>query len=113
MARTPLFNDFSHTVRIALFAERERISTAEALERAAELEEQAAPRRATRREFLAGVGCSAAAGVLAAFAVPPRTVYANAGSPSIGIVGAGLAGLACADTSMLNRLQVRYGAFPS
>jgi monoamine oxidase len=98
MARTPLFNDFSHTVRIALFAERERISTAEALERAAELEEQAAPRRATRREFLAGVGCAAAAGVLAAFAAPPGTVYANAGSPSIGIVGAGLAGLACADT---------------
>ena len=85
MARTPLFHDFSHTVRIALFAARERISTAEAIERAAALEERAAPRRTTRREFLAGVGCAAAAGVLAAFAAPRGTVYANAGSPSIGI----------------------------
>ena len=54
MSRSPLFHRFSRTVRIAWFAERNRISTSEALERVAEVQE-AAERQRTRREFLGDV----------------------------------------------------------
>jgi hypothetical protein len=51
MPRNPLFDQFSRTIRIAWFAERTKISTREALERAAASRGEV-ERRRSRREFL-------------------------------------------------------------
>lgn len=102
MARTPLFHQFSRTARIAWLAERNNVSTAEALERVAEAQGQAERRRSTRREFLGDVARFATAGGLASVAGPLERAYAKPGdgggvTRSIAVVGAGAAGLACAD----------------
>jgi monoamine oxidase len=98
MPRNPLFDQFSRTIRTAWFAERTKISTAEALERAAEARGEA-ERRRSRREFLGDVARVAASGALATVAGPldPALAKSRDGSRSIAIVGAGMAGLACAD----------------
>lgn len=102
MSRGPLFHQFSRTIRIAWFAERNKISTGEALERVAEAQGEA-ERRRSRREFLGDVASLAASGALASVAGPLGRAHAKPGggsegsSPSIAIVGAGMAGLACAD----------------
>jgi monoamine oxidase len=101
MSRSPLFHQFSRTIRIAWFAERHKLSTGEALERVAEVQGNAARRR-SRREFLGDVASLAASGALASVAGPLGPVHAKPGggsgaSRSIAIVGGGLAGLACAD----------------
>lgn len=100
MARTPLFDRLMRNIRLAMFCEANRIATPEGLERAAEAEARAAGGRQSRREFLASGGKLAAAGALASLAgaataapKPPG----GGGGPSVGIVGGGLAGLACAD----------------
>jgi monoamine oxidase len=90
----------ARAMRLANFADELKVSTPEALERAAELEAAREKRIATRREFLGNVARTAAAAGVAALAGPlalSGTARA-AGSPSIGIVGAGLAGLVCAET---------------
>ena len=98
MPRNPLFDQFSRTIRIAWFAERMKISTCDALERAAEARGEA-ERRRSRREFLGDVVRVAASGALATVAGPldPALAKPRDGSRSIAIVGAGMAGLACAD----------------
>jgi monoamine oxidase len=98
MPRNPLFDQFSRTIRIAWFAERMKISTSDALERAAEARGEA-ERRRSRREFLGDVVLVAASGALATVAGPldPALAKPRDGSRSIAIVGAGMAGLACAD----------------
>ena len=97
MPRNPLFDQFSRTIRIAWVAERMKISTGEALERAAAAGDAAARRR-SRREFLGDVARVTAAGALATAAGPLDTAFASSNSNrSIAIVGAGMAGLACAD----------------
>ena len=98
MPRNPLFDQFSRTIRIAWFAERMKISTSEALEHAAEARGEA-ERRRSRREFLGDVVRVAASGALATVAGPldPALAKPRDGSRSIAIVGAGMAGLACAD----------------
>ena len=97
MPRNPLFDQFSRTIRIAWFAERMKISTCEALERAAEARGEA-ERRRSRREFLGDVVRVAASGALAlAGPLDPALAKPRDGSRSIAIVGAGMAGLACAD----------------
>jgi monoamine oxidase len=102
MARTTLFDQFSRTIRVAWFAEENRISTGEALDRVAEARTEA-QRLRSRREFLGDMGC-VASGALASIAATPATVHTKQGggggagaSRSIAIVGAGMAGLACAD----------------
>ena len=98
MPRNPLFDQFSRTIRIAWFAERSKISTREALERAAEVRGEA-ERRQSRRGFLGDVARVAASGALATVAGPLESALAKPrdSSRSIAIVGAGMAGLACAD----------------
>ena len=98
MSRNPLFDQFSRTIRVAWFAEKTRLATGEALARAAEAGWHARQRR-SRREFLGDVARVAAGGALATVARPldlAHAAQANAGR-SVAIVGAGMAGLACAD----------------
>jgi monoamine oxidase len=92
-----LFDQFSRTIRIAWFAERSKISTREALERTAEVRGEA-ERRQSRRGFLGDVARVAASGALATVAGPLELALAKPrDSRSIAIVGAGMAGLGCAD----------------
>jgi monoamine oxidase len=88
MARTPLFELFRQTTRIALASEREGVPSREAAE----------AMRVSRRAVLKGatvLGAGLVAGVSAQAgantARPPRTTPLR-----VGIVGAGMAGLACA-----------------
>jgi monoamine oxidase len=100
MARTPLFDAVRRALRIATWCERTGLSTAEGLARVAEATEGAVDRGRSRRELLAEVGRLTAAGAVASLAGPvPRALARPAArpAPSVGIVGAGLAGLACGD----------------
>lgn len=95
MSRTPLFDRLWHSIRVAHCCERLEISTNEGLELVAEAEARALARRMSRREFLAMSGRAVAAGALMSVA-PGRQIFAALQSTeSIGIVGAGLAGLTC------------------
>jgi monoamine oxidase len=98
MARHPLFNQFTRTIRTAWFAEQNGLTTREALERVMEARGEA-ERRRSRREFLGDIARVAASGTLATVAGPVTEGHAKprGGSRSIAIVGAGMAGLACAD----------------
>ena len=98
MPRNPVFDQFSRTIRIAWLAERTKVSTREALERTAEAQGEA-ERQRSRREFLGDVARVAASGALATVAGPLDHAFATprAAGRSIAIVGAGMAGLACAD----------------
>jgi monoamine oxidase len=86
MARSPLFDVFRQTTRIALASEREGIPSREAAE----------AMRVSRRTLLKGAtvlgaGLVAGAGTQASAGKGGRT-----GELRVGIVGAGIAGLACA-----------------
>jgi monoamine oxidase len=98
MSRHALFDQFSRSVRLAWLAERMKISTGEALERAAGGRKPEEHHR-SRREFLGDAARAAAAGALATVAHPFEIVQARPikTSRSIAVVGAGMAGLASAD----------------
>jgi monoamine oxidase len=90
MARSQLFAQLSRTLRIAVAASRAGISSAEAVQRTRERERA----RWSRRAILQGA--AGAAGVIALG--HPRLVHAKPPpNVNVGIVGAGLAGLVCAD----------------
>lgn len=93
MSRSPLMSRLARTLRIAHLCERQGMSTEEGLARAAEAREKAAL-RPTRRQLLGGV---AGAAGLAALGLPRGARAGQGASLDVGIVGAGLAGLTCAD----------------
>jgi monoamine oxidase len=97
MSRSLFFKNLSRAIRIAHFCEDNKISTREGLERVAELEHRTTKRKASRREFLANMGKLAMVGTIGSVAGSLPTLAAKPTGPdvSIGIVGAGLAGLAC------------------
>lgn len=103
MGRTELFGDLTRVRRIADVCERNRVSTREGLDRVAELEARAAEKRAerarslqTRRQFLGSMGKAAMAGAAVSVAGWTPALAAKPPSVSVGVVGAGLAGLTCA-----------------
>jgi monoamine oxidase len=116
MAHTALFDRLLRSIRLAGDCDRAGISTEEGLARRTEAEHRALH---DRRRFLKGLGAvaatSAVGGLAAACAGPddeptarPGTVaqrLTHAGPLDIGIVGAGLAGLACADQLRLNGIN--------
>ncbi|HEX8703822.1 MAG TPA: FAD-dependent oxidoreductase [Myxococcaceae bacterium] len=88
MARTPLFELLRQTTRVALAAEREGIPSREAAE----------TMRLSRRSVLKG-GTVAGAGLVAGLPLVSEAGQARpsgTGTLRVGIVGAGMAGLACA-----------------
>jgi monoamine oxidase len=100
MGRTARFDELARIMRIAHFCARRDISSAEGLERAAELDRRYADMRLTRRELLANAGKLAGVGAAVSLSSPlTRGAFAAPSAPnvSVGIVGAGLAGLVCAD----------------
>ena len=98
MFRSEAMRQVARLMRVAAVCERRGITAADALGLAREAEE----RDWSRREFLrASAGAAAAVSLGLAGRAMARPVR---GSPRIAIVGAGLAGLVCADT-----LLRRYG----
>ena len=102
MARSAAFQRLARTIRLARFCDQQGLPTSEGLERAAAVE-----RGASRRAFLAGAAKVGALGSIGALAGPLGRARAAPRPPSgdVAIVGAGLAGLACADE--LKRRGVR------
>ncbi|HET9370571.1 MAG TPA: NAD(P)/FAD-dependent oxidoreductase [Vicinamibacterales bacterium] len=100
MARTPLFDDIHRELGVARFCEARRLSTDDGRAIADEIGRRCAGRRRTRREWLQFVGSTGLVGAVASVASrnqPLRAAAASRASARIAIVGAGLAGLACAD----------------
>ena len=94
MSRTSGFADIIRALRLATAFERDGVSTTEGLERLAAARAGRAQQGPSRRDVLKGFGVATAAGIVGS------TVSATAAKPtaSVGIVGAGLAGLSAADT---------------
>ncbi|NOT27215.1 MAG: NAD(P)-binding protein [Acidobacteria bacterium] len=92
MPRSTSVRQLLRAWQIATAANRDRVSTREAIGR----DEETRSRRLTRRTFIGSVGRA----TIAASALGSVRLFAAA--PRVAIVGAGLAGLACAD-----RLQSR------
>jgi monoamine oxidase len=100
MSRSRLLQQLARTIRIAHFCEARGLSTADGMAEVARQEAHERARRLGRREVLAGLGAAAVAGAALSTLGTPSTARAAPSSPpglSVGIVGAGLAGLACAD----------------
>src|SRR5436190_8289612 len=97
MARLPLFQEIQRTMRIASWAERNQIRSAEALERM-----EAA--RWGRRQFLkTAVAAAAGASVTPIF----QTAAKGPQVPAVVIIGAGTAGLTCAYRLQQNGIAAR------
>ncbi|MFZ9881490.1 MAG: FAD-dependent oxidoreductase [Phycisphaerales bacterium] len=88
MPRSDAFRQFARSIRMASFAERNDLSTRGVLD-------LALSQRLSRRSFVKAAGATTAApfvaGMLGGLAAPPRR------NGTVAIVGAGLAGLVCAD----------------
>jgi monoamine oxidase len=99
MSRTPLFDSVTRSLRLAMLSKKQGHSLREALDRNAESAAACEMERRSRREFLADIGRLAVSGGVAAAATPGFAAGAaiQPSSVDVGIVGAGLAGLACAD----------------
>jgi monoamine oxidase len=100
VSRSPIFSEVARALRIARLCNDRGLSAAEGLDRAREAETRHAALRRSRREWLKTIARTGAAGAAAFAASPVHRVLAGAPRPSVdvGIVGAGLAGLACADS---------------
>jgi len=88
MPRTQRLHDLMRAWRLATWCEATRTATPEALAR----RDEARARAMTRREWL-GLTCASAVAAASPLSAAPRPTSA----PRIAIVGAGLAGLACAE----------------
>jgi len=99
MARTASFRSLVRLMKAALLAERRHCSTADALGAIQELTSSQMSPSISRRQFLVGAGATGATLALGAMTgLPPgAAAKPSPSSLSVGIVGAGLAGLACAD----------------
>jgi len=100
MGRTPLFDEILRAMRIARFCEVNRLPTDEGLQRIREHDLNERAVRQTRREWVTAVAQAGAAAAATSVLSPARTLIARApvASIDVGVVGAGIAGLACADT---------------
>lgn len=99
MARTASFRSLVRLMKAALLAERRHCSTADALGAIQELTSSQMSHSISRRQFLVGAGATGATLALGTMTgLPPgAAAKPSPSSLSVGIVGAGLAGLACAD----------------
>jgi monoamine oxidase len=96
VSRSPIFAGVARAFRIARFCDEHRLSTGDGIARVEE-SMAAAAARSTRREWLKSVAHAGIAGGAALAAARVAPLVAARPSVDVGIVGAGLAGLACAD----------------
>ena len=98
--RSAIADRIHRALRIARLCESRRLSTTDGVALVRELEDAASAAGRTRREWLKLVGGAGIAGAVASIATPVERLRAagpGGAAPNVGIVGAGLAGLACAD----------------
>ena len=101
MARTASFRLLVRLMTAAFLAERRHCSAVDALGAIHAVGSRRASDAISRRHFLLGAGATGATLAMATMTGVPQHASAAKPSPSslsVGIVGAGLAGLACADT---------------
>jgi monoamine oxidase len=101
MARCAAFHSFAQLMKAALLADRRNCSAADAVGTIRESAAAERPRSISRRQFLLGAGATGATlalGTIPGFPFRIADAKPLPSSLSVGIVGAGLAGLACADT---------------
>lgn len=97
MSHSPLFDQLAHILRTVRYCQQHNLSTQDGL---AQLASQRISQRITRRNLLLQMGRLTATGAIAGIASGNfhRAIAApNPNNPKIAIVGAGLAGLVCAD----------------
>jgi monoamine oxidase len=100
MRRTTIGRSLHRALRIARLCESRNLSTSDGIALAREAEHEEGRAGQTRREWLNAVGRVGIAGAVASVAAPIERLHASSSfgaAPDVGIVGAGLAGLACAD----------------
>jgi monoamine oxidase len=100
VSRSSLFTEVARAIRIARFCNEHRLPTTEGLARVREADVEQAAARRSRREWLKTVARAGVVGAAASVATPVHRLIASGqrrSSLDVGIVGAGLAGLACAD----------------
>ncbi len=95
MARSTAYRDLLRLARIARYCDQRNLTTEQGIARLAERSARRRLAKATRREFLGGLGAATAMA-----SVPWRSAFAVPQPPDVdvAIVGAGIAGLTCADT---------------
>ena len=101
MARTASFGSLVRVMTAAFLADDQHCSVADALEAIQELGSRRTSHAMSRRHFLLGAGATGATLAMGTMTGLPQQATAAKPSPSalsVGIVGAGLAGLTCADT---------------
>ena len=99
MDRSDAFRQLRRTIRIAVHSDCARIPSSEAVARAVE-SERARLNRYDRRRFLGAAAAGIGTAVLAPFGLGTSRVWSAPPAPrrvAVAVVGAGLAGLACAD----------------
>lgn len=95
MARSTLFRQLQRVVQVARFCDARGLSTRAGLERLEELKFRRRQEAVSRRRFVVGAGVVAGAALTG---LGSGTAFAAKGSSArIAIVGAGMAGLVCAD----------------
>ena len=98
MSRSKAFDHLIRIARIADYCESRKLASKEGCERAASAARRRDEPDLKRRAFLKGMAALAAAGAVGNLARPREEAWgAPAPDVRIGIVGAGLAGLVCAD----------------
>ena len=101
MARTAAFRSFARLMTAALLADRRTWSATDAVGTLQEPTQEQTSSTISRRQFLLGAGATGATlaiGTITGFPLRVADAKPLPSSLSVGIVGAGLAGLACADT---------------
>jgi monoamine oxidase len=99
VSRSPLFARVGRALHVAQFCNDHQLSAGDGLAHVGEAERRHAAARCTRRECLTTLARTGAAAATAAFSAPHLAVARMPPQPSldVAIVGAGLAGLTCAD----------------
>ena len=100
MARSAAFRSFARLMAAALLAEQRSCSATDAVESLQELTQTHTAPAISRRQFLLGAGTTGATlaiGTMTGFPLRIAEARPLPSALSVGIVGAGLAGLACAD----------------
>ncbi|NGZ60291.1 MAG: hypothetical protein CV081_07295 [Nitrospira sp. LK265] len=101
MARSAAFRSFARLMTAALLADRRKCSDTDIVETLQESTQAKTSPMISRRQFLLGAGATCATfalGTITGFPLRVTDAKPLPSSLSVGIVGAGLAGLACADT---------------
>jgi monoamine oxidase len=97
MSRSDAFSQLRRAIRLALHSDHAGVPPREAVEHVI-ASQRAHRKRHDRRRFLSGVAAGIATAALAPFGPgPPRVWAVPRAAGRVAIVGAGLAGLACAD----------------